>query len=139
MALILAVGDWILAATEGGTKASPRAEVLRDCADLVDVDPWRKAMRKAVKDTDLAALTSLSLEVVEKRVPVMDMVLLARALDRVGGRDAAAQLLRRASALYPSDFWVYYELGSLLSNDRSRDEECIFSFRTAIALLPGST
>ncbi len=137
-ALILALDDWVLAATSDGLKPAPIAAVLGECADLVDTDPWRKALRKAVKENDIHLLTSLSLDVEKNRVPVVDFLLLTRALDRHGKSEQAIDLLRKARTWYPDDYWVYYDLGELLRKDPRLVQEGVLSLRTAIALNPGS-
>jgi superkiller protein 3 len=65
------------------------------------------------------------------------LVNLARALSRVSQASAALRLLRDAQRAYPGDFWVAFELGSILSG-LGDHEGAVRFYTAAVAIRPDS-
>lgn len=136
-ALILALANWAQCV------AQPLRSDLLAISRLADKDPWRRDYRQAVAAQDAAALVHLSQEARHRALPPESLQMLALALHRNDQREEARELLRRARALHPTDFWIAFYLGNYLSERKAADvvelEERIGCYRVAMALRPDSS
>jgi tetratricopeptide (TPR) repeat protein len=138
-ALLLALDDWAWNAAMGRTSWSPKT--LRELADAADRDPWRKQYRDAVTSGNVAALRDLGAEAPRVLLPPSGVYLLANSLACMGANDEAATLLRWGRSRYPTDFWLQFRLGSVLTakgRPPLEVEEGIGCYRTALALRPAA-
>jgi serine/threonine protein kinase/Tfp pilus assembly protein PilF len=111
---------------------------LQAVADLADGDPWRRRLRSAVRGGDRDDVERLAEEKVLSQ-PAAYLVLLARHLKRAGSGAPAERLLRRAQAAHPADFWINFELESVVFTTKSSDPaERVRFLQTALALRPQS-
>jgi serine/threonine protein kinase/tetratricopeptide (TPR) repeat protein len=134
--LVAALDDWAFAWNQLG---KGRESPLRAVADLADDDPWRRRMRGALRRWDRGEMVRLAQAKGASSQPPAHRVLLARALDGVENRSAAEQLLRRARAEQPEEFWFNYQLAFTLLHQKSRDlAQVIRFFQAALALRPQS-
>ena len=138
-ALIVALEDW-WQFNSGNTRKL--ANPMRAIAAAADDDPWRRQLRAAATARDSTALRALSGQARLMSLPPPSLSLLARTLSFQGDRDEAEDLLRWARGRYLTDFWIHFQLGSLLleRNDDSPAilEEAIGCYRTALALRPAA-
>jgi serine/threonine protein kinase/Flp pilus assembly protein TadD len=134
--LIVGLDDWGHIKNrlqEGGGAA------LRKVADLADQDPWQRRLREAAARKDRPALEKLAEDEESQGKPPVNLLLLAAALDQVGNRVAAEEVLRRAQQAYPVDFWINFDLASTLLRKKPPDlAEATGFLRAARALRPGS-
>jgi predicted outer membrane repeat protein len=139
-ALIVALDDWWQTAARA--RSAELANLVRALAAAVDDDPWRQKYRAAATAGDATALRALSGQARRLSLPPASLELLALSLSSQGDRDEALALLRWARVRYPGDFWVHFELGTLLDarNERSELEidEAIGCYTTCLALRPKS-
>jgi serine/threonine protein kinase/Flp pilus assembly protein TadD len=117
--LLAALDAWTLAlpaqATgSAGKRVIGRADLLA-IARLADDDPWRRELREALHSRDLKRLQGLAESSDWTRLPPLNVVLLAEALDEAGKLDAAETLLDQAIGQFESDFSVNQALGFLLA------------------------
>ena len=63
---------------------------------------------------------------------------LARTLQRAKDSDTAVRILRDAQSVYRGDFWLNFELGYTLSQQKNNDGAIRF-YTTAVAIRPNST
>ena len=127
--LVATLDDWADCAT--GARRNWVLEVARKA----DPDPWRDRVRDPAVWRDADALTRLA---GEERAAVQSPQLLAAVgmnLTRLGGN--AEPLLRAAQERHPSDFWVNFTLGNVLSKDKPG--EAVGYYRAALALRPGTS
>jgi tetratricopeptide (TPR) repeat protein len=134
--LVAALDDWAFVRTKLHRRA---ATPLRAVADLADDDRWRQRLRGAAGRGERAALEGLAREAAASSQPPANLVLLARALRDAHSEAAAERLLRRAQAEHPADFWINFELGSVLVLKKPPDiREVVRFFQVALALRPQS-
>jgi tetratricopeptide (TPR) repeat protein len=110
-------------------------------ARAADPDPTRGRMRALWAGADIkasrGALLEMAREADVRKWPPTSVLLLARALDWAGERDAAVGLLRRAQTQRPGDVRLNYELAQALERSRPpRTEEAIGYYTAARALRP---
>src|SRR5262249_27664215 len=110
--LVVALDDWAYVKDQLRAGAG---EPLRAVARLADDDPWREQLRDPRVRRDRAALERLAGEEGVLAQPPANLVLLSRALLEAKGWAAAERLLRSAQQRHPADFWVNFELGTLLA------------------------
>ena len=106
-----------------------------------DPEPIRDRVRRALAAArpDPAPLVALAGTLDVRATTPATVLLLARALMRLGSHDAAVDLLWRARSSAPGDFWINQVLGrALLKSDRHRPAEAIPFLTAATALHPDS-
>jgi Flp pilus assembly protein TadD len=135
--LVVALDDWADSVPEAN---ADRKERLLAVVAAVDEDPWRRELRRRLARPERAALEELAGRPEAAAQPPDAVVLLARALRRTGGTEAAAGLLRRAQERHPGDFWLNHSLGLYLVSTRPpRLEEAVGFLRAAVAARPQSS
>jgi tetratricopeptide (TPR) repeat protein len=148
-ALIVALDYWSNSANVAKTA---EANLVRALAAAGDDDPWRRKHRAAAtargdgpEDSrrfgDATTLLALSGEARHLSLPPSSLQLLAMRLDWLGERGEALALLRWARGRHLTDFWIHFDLGTLLDEDKSPVilEEAIGCYRAALALRPDSS
>jgi serine/threonine protein kinase/Flp pilus assembly protein TadD len=133
--LIEALDDWAGCADKNSEPEVGKA--LRALAGLADDDPWRQRLREMVERADRVALEGLvgQEDTMSKRPA--GLVRLAVALRKADSWEFSERLLRQAQALHPSDFWVNFELGVILSHKKVPDWGQAIRFdQAALALRP---
>jgi tetratricopeptide (TPR) repeat protein len=141
--LISALDDWAASAehdSPGLQQESPMAW-LREVALAADDDPWRTALRDAMRVTDKnqrrARLEELASSVEVVRQPAVSIVRLVRTLDWLEMFTRAVTLLERAWKNRPGDFWLNHYLGVILLEGKpARLEEAARHLTAAVALRP---
>jgi tetratricopeptide (TPR) repeat protein len=132
--LFAALDDWIVLAPK--TEPAAKARLLA-VARMADGDSWRDHLFSAVQRHDHKYLETLAQELRMQLRPSASRLLLVAALEALGRRTLALQLLRRYQKRNPSDFWVTLELAMLLEQCEQAHEAIGF-YRAALALRPGS-
>jgi tetratricopeptide (TPR) repeat protein len=135
--VVLALDHWALWGGPGPLRGS-----WLQAAQEVDPDPWCGRLRSAIADRDVPVLRQLAEEARRKPIPAVGVVLLALALHQGGASEEAVALLRQAQRTHPADFWVHFDLATILNGTRDREkgrlEEAIGCYRIALALRPQS-
>ncbi len=113
-ATVPAMDDWVaVRSTLGDSDATKRlTAILR----IADPDPWRKDVREALVRKDWAKLEKLAASDGVDRQPASTLCALSAALQAGThfGNSANIDLLRRAQAKYPADYWINHRLGACL-------------------------
>jgi tetratricopeptide (TPR) repeat protein len=105
-------------------------------AQLAGGDPWHRQIREAAWRKDWAALEELAEpEQVLRRTPG-DLLLLASALRTADGRAAETRLLQRAQQVHPDDFWINFQLATVLQEASEDLGEVVRFWQAALALRP---
>ncbi len=126
--LLAALDDWAL----GEEDAALQARLLQ-VARWADPDPsWRDRVRDPAVWHDRKTLERLAAEAPETDAPPQLLTTLGVLLKQAGGD--AEPLLRAAQHRRPTDFWLNYELGRMLTP--AKPWEAIGFFRAALALRP---
>jgi len=137
-ALAAALDDW---ASVRRSRRSDRPGALRlaEAANLVDPDPARVGLRRALDLPDPASrakvLRELAASTKQQTAPAADLDLLGKALYEVGESKAAEDVLRAGRRIFPDDVWLNYDLAYLL-DVAGRGEEAIRYYSIARALRP---
>lgn len=139
--LLVALEDWALSARVLGDKALMRQllPVIRD----LDTDPWTRRLwdEKVWEDTQtrITLVNTMRREAlsegVARKLSPQALFLVGVLLENTPGE--AEAWLRQAQALHPTDFWLNFQLGSVLY--QQRPEEGVASYRIALALRPQSS
>jgi tetratricopeptide (TPR) repeat protein len=134
--LLAALNDWLLATWAADL---PGEERLLAVLERTDADGWRHRLRRAAKKRDRKALVDLARGPnVSGQMPA-GLVLLRHALEQVGERLLALEVLRTAQQRHPDDFWINHTLALLLIKPRpGQPAEALRYFQAALALRPGS-
>ncbi len=131
-AVLAVLDDWAVLEPD----ARKRAEVLA-AARAIDPGMWQDRFRDPARRGDRAALEKLADEADLDALPAGSVAALAELLERAGG--SPVPLLRRARERHPSDFWVCFTLGTVLSRlEPSRQQEAVAMFEAARTLRPDS-
>jgi tetratricopeptide (TPR) repeat protein len=131
--LLQALHAWAMLKPAGDDR-----KALLDLAAAADDNAWRKRLRQGIEEKDRKLLTALAGDAeTARQVPAM-LVLLARALRQANLSDEAIKVLRRGQSRYPDDFWLNFELGTLLTQQRAGRDEAVGFYRAALALRPQS-
>jgi serine/threonine protein kinase len=126
--LLAALDDWAL----GEEDAALQSRLLQ-VARWADPDPsWRDRVRDPAVWHDRKALERLAADAPETDAPPQLLTTLGVLLEQAGGD--AEPLLRAAQHHRPTDFWLNYELGRMLT--QSKPWEAIGFYRAALALRP---
>jgi len=140
-ALIVALDYW--GDTAARAKTTELTNLVPPLAVAADDDPWRRQYRTAAAASDATALRSLSGQARRLSLPPSTLRLLATSLSSQGARDEALALLRWARGRHLTDFWIHFELGTLLEQGEDKSpmvlEEAIGCLRTALALRPAAS
>jgi serine/threonine-protein kinase len=128
-ALVAALDDWSMIAANRQRRDWARA-VARSAEEGND---WSRRIRANWDDP--VALAKIAREAPVARLSPRLLDLLAQAL---GADQEAVPLLRKAQLQYPGDFWLNFDLGARLWNDK-RHEEAVGFYRAALAARPGNT
>jgi eukaryotic-like serine/threonine-protein kinase len=128
-----ALDDW--ASDEHAVAESKRG--LAAIARLID--PVRNQIRDAIRRDDRAELVALAKDAESRRYPAASVILLARTLVSRGDLTSAIELLTEAQRRFPTDFWINYEVGQLLSRSGSpRGDDGVRFLAIAATLKPNS-
>jgi tetratricopeptide (TPR) repeat protein len=112
-----------------------------EAARLVDRDPYRDRLRKALLAEDrkpqTEALEALAAAPEASELPAPTAVLLGNTLADLGHVEAAVALLRQAAGRHPGDVWVNYDLAGALERLRpAARDEAVRYYTAARALRP---
>jgi serine/threonine-protein kinase len=130
--LVATLDEWLfLLPANKGEEAKWLAAVLAKA----DPDPWRQQLRSARRQRERARLEQLAAAPALLSQPPQTLLMLSEGL-----RDCEAQLLsldvlRRAQALYPDDFWINCKLGYQIWSQKSPADSVRF-FTVCAALRP---
>jgi serine/threonine protein kinase/tetratricopeptide (TPR) repeat protein len=106
-------------------------------AQAADPDPWRRRLRQVARQEDTDALVALAAGKEFLSQPPTSLLLLVRVLRNRGLSEPEIKVLRRAQREYPGDFWINFNLGTVLSNmGPSYHDEAISFLRAALAVRP---
>jgi serine/threonine protein kinase/Flp pilus assembly protein TadD len=105
-ALVKALDNWAPLRKRARGDNDPGWKKLIEIARLADPDIWRNRCREALLRHDRHMLEHLAGTVPIRRVPPATLWQLGTALQQVGARDKAMDLLKRAQHEYPSDLWI---------------------------------
>jgi serine/threonine protein kinase len=126
--LLAGLDDWALVEED----AVMRSRLLQ-VARWADPDPaWRDRVRDPSVHHDRKALEQLAAEAPQADAPPQLLTTLGVLLKQAGGD--AEPLLRAAQRRRPTDFWLNYELGRMLTEVKPWD--AIGFYRAALALRP---
>jgi serine/threonine protein kinase/Flp pilus assembly protein TadD len=114
---------------------APEAGWLDQLLSAADTDAWRQRVRAARLRNDRRALVKLACDGALGQPPE-ELFLLAQSLHQRGLRGEALALLRRAADVFPGDFWINYDLGTVLQRETARNREAIRFLTVAVALRP---
>ncbi len=105
---------------------------------VVDPDPNRNRLRRAIMAGDASELESLAAEGIDHQQLPYSRVQLAAALAVAGKDPHAIEVLRRAQRAHPDNFWINHHLALALSlqGDQQSTEEAVRFFTVASALRP---
>ena len=127
-ALLAGLDDWALVEED----AEMRSRLLQ-VARWADPDPaWRDRVRDPAIRHNRTVLEQLAAEAPEADAPPQLLTTLGVLLNQAGGD--AEPLLRAAQRRQPTDFWLNYELGRLLTEVKPWD--AVSFYRAALALRP---
>lgn len=133
--LIRALDNW--AYCQGGVPGG-KSEPLNAIAQLADEDPFRQQLRNPQFRKDRKALEALAQGEAVLAQPPESVMNLFSLLEDAGATAVGVQLLRRAQALHPADFWINFQLGFYLSFDPASAADAVGYCRAAMVLRPRS-
>ena len=110
---------------------------LRAVLDLADDDDWRRRLRKRLAVYDSAKREEVLTAPEAQDQPPILVAALAGLLIRGPQGEAAQALLQQAQQRHPDDFWINFQLGYLLQEERPR--EAAGYLRAAVASRPESS
>ncbi len=105
---------WAVAAHRAKTASGPSSDTLLEIGKLLDPDPKRQAIRRALHANDVVAMTTLADPSNLVDLPPATAELLADAVGRVVGRAEAVRLFRIIRRDHPGDVWANVGLSSWL-------------------------
>jgi serine/threonine-protein kinase len=124
--------DWMLHWESDADRARLRAAV-----DRADDDDWRRRLRQVFVVYDPAKRENLLSAREAPAQPPVVLAALAQILTRGPLEEKARALLRQAQQHHPEDFWINFQLGYLLQEERP--QEAVGYFRAALASRPHSS
>jgi serine/threonine-protein kinase len=124
--LLIFLHDWLYSVSDGNR------DRLRAVVEAADDNEWRRAVREAVAAKDGAKLKSLVSAPEALAQPPVVISGLGNALANGALGEEARTLLREAQRRHPGDFWINYQLGEFLQQDRP--QEAVGYFRAAVAI-----
>jgi tetratricopeptide (TPR) repeat protein len=110
---------------------------LRAVLDLADDDEWRRRLRATLAVYDAAKREELLTAPEARDQPPIVVAGLSGLLIRGPQGEAAQALLHQAQQRHPEDFWINFQLGYLLQEERPR--EAAGYLRAAVASRPESS
>jgi serine/threonine protein kinase/Tfp pilus assembly protein PilF len=141
--LVAALDHWTLICLNCRPQKVDRRKHLFAVIEHADPDPWRGRVRAAMEmamlrgwhnDKVLADLVK-SDKITE--LPLSTLLLLGLYLDRPGSPQGWAEdVLRKAQARYPGDFWVNFSLAGVLRGSPGQVDERIRFYTAALAVRP---
>jgi serine/threonine-protein kinase len=141
--MVDALDQWTFICRVLALRNAPGARHLTAVAKAADTDPWRCRLRDALEleSTDQerarAAFEELAATAPQDALHRESLSRLAFALGRLGKKETATTLLRRAQQAHPDDFWINYDLARSLMGTERPDEAARF-FTAAVAIRPRS-
>jgi tetratricopeptide (TPR) repeat protein len=137
--LVLALDSW--ANAKNSMSATSREQIVT-VAGLLDPDSVRQRLRNRSVVKDVAAVERLANEDGLLDQPPATLYQLGIVLHSRGQTAKAEALLRQAQQRHPTDFWITFQLASILDDtdagQTTRQEEAIGFYRVALALRPES-
>jgi serine/threonine-protein kinase len=124
--------DWVFYWESDADRARLRAVL-----DLADDDNWRRRLRSALAIYDSAKREEVLTAPEARDQPPILVAGLAGLLIRGPQGEAARALLHQAQQRHPEDFWINFQLGYLLQEERPR--EAAGYLRAAVASRPESS
>jgi eukaryotic-like serine/threonine-protein kinase len=110
---------------------------LRAVLDLADDDEWRRRLRSTLASYDAAKREELLAAPEARDQPPVLVAGLAGLLIHGPQGEAARALLHKAQQRHPEDFWINFQLGYLLQDQRP--QEAVGFLRAAVASRPDSS
>lgn len=112
---------------------------LLNLANVIDTDPNRSLLRKAVLQGDRQAIIQRAANENIVTSSPGTLVLLAGYLEDLGAQHESIALLQRAKDRHPDDFWINHQLaGYLASTIPPQWDEAIRFYTVAVSLRPDS-
>jgi serine/threonine-protein kinase len=124
--------DWMFYWESGADRARLRAVL-----DLADDDEWRRRLRAALAVYDAVKREELLAAPEARDQPPVLVAGLAGLLIHGPQGGAARALLHEAQQHHPEDFWINFQLGYLLQDQRPQD--AVGFLRAAVASRPDSS
>jgi serine/threonine-protein kinase len=124
--------DWVFCWESDADRARLRAVL-----DLADDDEWRRRLRETLTVYDAAKREELLTAPEAQDQPPIVLAGLAGVLSRGPQEETARALLHRAQQRHSEDFWINFQLGYILQDERP--PEAIGYLRAAVARRPGSS
>ncbi|MHB8953710.1 MAG: tetratricopeptide repeat protein [Pirellulaceae bacterium] len=118
----------------------PQRSRIREIADAVDNNAWRRTFRATLFENKWNKLKELAAQEEALEQPPAVLAWLGSVLEEKGMGPEAEVFLRQAQLLHPADFWINYQLGHVLIfyPRPNASAEAIGYFRAAVAIRPGS-
>jgi Flp pilus assembly protein TadD len=113
-------------------------EPLLAVARLADDDTWRNQLRDPQVRQDRPTLERMAGEDGVLDQPPANLVSLGRPLADAKAGTAAVSLLRAVQQRHPADFWINFQLASLLPRQPAMNGKRVGFYRVALALRPSS-
>ena len=141
--MVNALDQWAFIRRMLGPKATLGARHLAAVTKAADPDAWRCRLRDALdlesKDRERAgtAFVELAATAPPDALHRESLSRLAYSLGRLGKKETATSLLRKAQRAYPDDFWINHDLARSLMGTGHPDEAARF-FTAAVAIRPRS-
>ena len=124
--------DWVFYWESDADRARLRAVL-----DLADDDGWRRRLRGTLAVYDAATREELLTAPEARDQPTVLVAGLAGLLIHGPQAEAARALLHEAQQYHPEDFWINFQLGYLLQDQRP--QEAVGFLRAAVASRPDSS
>jgi serine/threonine protein kinase/tetratricopeptide (TPR) repeat protein len=141
--LVATLDHWTLICLNCRPEKVDRRKHLFAVIEHADPDPWRGRVRAAMEMARLngwqnnKALVDLVKSDKIAELPLSTLILLGLYLDRPGSPQGWAEdVLRKAQARYPGDFWVNFTLAGVLLRSPGQVDESIRFYTAALAVRP---
>jgi serine/threonine-protein kinase len=133
--LVAGIHEWIVAKQRTNRDTSTVSNILQQA----DPDPWRTELRLAYDQNDSKKITSLVEARNIEELSAYDARLLGESLDRMGNKETALSLLKKAAWLHKDDFWLNFKLAGILRTMGAEGvKESVGYYRAALAVCPES-
>ena len=127
--LLAFLHDWLFHWAQGADH-----DRLRAVGDRADDDDWRRRIREALPVKDAGKLKGLLRAREAPAQPPVVLSTLAGVLSHSSHDEESQALLREAQQHHPEDFWINFQLGYFLQEERP--QEAVGYFRAAVASRP---
>jgi serine/threonine-protein kinase len=124
--------DWLFSWASGAN-----LDKLRAVVDRADDDEWRRRLREALAVKDAQRLNDLLTAREALAQPPVVLAGLSGALPSGAQEKQARVLLHKVQQRHPGDFWINFQLGFFLRQERP--QEAVGYFRAAVAIRPNSS